>query len=133
MKRFNKSQVLAGLFGIVALVGVLLAGDTGFHSIKLKDGTIKDGDGTTRITVGSTNAITGNATISGTLTTSGTSYFTIQQSTAPRDSSALIGITPTAAGQLVYNSTDRELCMSTGTTRFTWVRTSSTSVTACQH
>jgi len=89
--------------------------------------SLTDSSKVTRLTLGSTNALTGN------LTVSGTSYFMLSQSTAPRDSSASIGITPTREGQLAYNSTDRQLCFSTGTTRFTWVAISSIGVSGCGH
>lgn len=132
MKSLNKLKFVAGLFGVLALAGLLWAGDTGFHSIRLDSNTIKDSNGTTRISVGSTNALTGNVTISGSLTTSGTSYFTIQQSTAPR--STTVGLTPTSVGQFVYNSTDNELCVSTGITKFTWMNISSTTARVpCSH
>lgn len=150
----NKGIILAALFAVLAFVGGVTAYNqyvvTRFNDLRctdiLLDGNdILDSSGTTRITVGSTVAVTGNETVSGTLvvtgattltgnlTSSGTSYFTMPVSTAPRDSSATIGTTPTAAGQLVYNSTDRLVCASTGTTRFTWVLISSATPSACTH
>lgn len=51
----------------------------------------------------------------------------LQVSTGPRTN-----VTPTAAGQLIFNSTGVELCVSSGTTITSWVRVSSgTSTTAC--
>lgn len=53
----------------------------------------------------------------------------LQVSATPRSS-----ITPTAAGQLIFNSTGKELCMSTGTSIASWVRVSSGVVTtACSN
>ena len=57
-------------------------------------------------------------------------YFSILQSTAPRSST--VGVTPPAAWTLIANTTDNELCVSTGATASTWVRVS-TPTAACQH
>lgn len=50
----------------------------------------------------------------------------IRANAAPRTN-----ITPTAAGQLIWNSTELELCVSTGTTVNTWTRVSD-GTSACQ-
>lgn len=137
----TKGILLAAFFAVAAFVGgavgynqyvVTRFGDLRCTDILLDGNDILDSAGTTRITVGATNAVVGNVTVSGNLTVSGTSYYTIVGSTAPRDTSATIGITPTAIAQLVWNATDKELCVSTGATRFTWVRVSTPTV-ACAH
>lgn len=137
----KKGNLLAAFFALAALVTTVSGynqyvvtrfGDLRCTDILLDGNDILDSSGTTRISVGSTNAIVGNVTITGNLTPSGTSYFTIVGSTAPRDTSATIGITPTAIAQLVWNTTDKELCVSTGVTRFTWVKVSTPSA-ACAH
>jgi hypothetical protein len=123
----------------IALMGVVYASAryvTNFSKIQLDQNAILDSNGTQRLSIGSTNAITGALTVSGALTTSGaltaSGAFTVYSSTAPRDSG--VGVTPPAAGSLIYNSTDKELCMSTGTTLSTWVRVSISSATqACLH
>lgn len=134
----KKGNLLAAFFAVVALVGVASGynqyvatrfGDVRVTDILLDGNDILDSNGTTRITVGSTNAIVGNVTITGSLTPSGA--MVVYTSTAPR--SATVGVTPPAAGALIYNSTDKELCMSTGTTASTWVQVSSAAVSACQH
>ena len=50
----------------------------------------------------------------------------------PSDSAPRTNITPTVAGQLIYNSADKEVCFSTGTAATTWVQIRSAS-TACTH
>lgn len=65
--------------------------------------------------------------VTGTSVTVGTSLFTLPISTGPRTN-----VTPTIAGQLIYNSTDGQLCYSTATTITSWV-ISSSSTTACSH
>lgn len=134
----KKSNLLAAFFAIAALVGTLGAynqyvvtrfGDVRVTDILLDGNDILDSGGTARITVGSTNAITGNLTVSGSFTPSGA--MVVYTSTAPR--SATVGVTPPSAGSLIFNSTDGELCLSTGVTKNTWVRVSSETVTACLH
>ena len=150
-----KAYLLAALFAVVASVGVISGyntyqatklHDTEVNDIKLNGNDILDSTGTIRITVGEYNVISGNmsvssnTTLSGLLTVSsstvitgslGAGKFYIASSTSPRDAS--VGVTPIYAGQFIYNSTDREICYSTGTSYMTWVRTSSTTVTACSH
>lgn len=142
MKNLSKGVLLAAALAVLAVVGHVSGfnqyvatkfNDVQVDDLKLNGNDILDSNATTRITVGATNAITGAVTVSGNLTTSGTSYFTLAVSTAPRDVSSTIGITPTATGQLVYDSTDRIVCVSTGTTRFTWVLVSTTTATGCLH
>lgn len=143
MKKFSKGILLAAAFAVLAAIGHVSGfnqyvatrfGDVIVEDLKLNGNDILDSNGTTRITVGSTNAIVGNTTVTGNLTPSGTTYFTIATSSAPRDVSASIGIIPTAMGQLAYNITDKELCLSTATNRFSWVEVSSgTVLSACKH
>ena len=131
--KYLQLALAAGIMA-VTLIGVTVALDryvTALDILQLNQNAIRDSSSTTRINLGATNTITGNLSVSGV-----TSPTTLQivSSTAPRDTSSSVGITPTAAGQLVFNSTDNELCLSTGTTRFTWVRVSSgTATTACAH
>lgn len=54
-----------------------------------------------------------------------TAQIAIGTNSAPRTN-----LTPLAAGSLVWNTTNLELCVSTGTTKLTWALTTSTS-TAC--
>lgn len=130
----KKGNILAAIFGVVALFGTVFAlNPTVFSDLKATNfivTTIYDSNSVARFAPGSTNAITGGLTVSGTLAPTS---FTVATSTAPRDTSATIGITPTAAGQLVYNSTDKELCLSTSTNRFSWVEVSTLAVVACRH
>lgn len=152
----NKSILLTALFCVAVAAGTVLGynankvtrvGDLRCTDILLDGNDILDSSGTTRITVGSTVAVTGNLTVSGTFAPTGNTTvssmtvtntltagnLTVATSTAPRDSSATVGLTPTAAGQIAYNSTDKELCLSTGTTRFTWIEVTTGAVTACRH
>lgn len=135
MKKFSKGILLAAGFAVMAVIGhvsgfnqyvVTKFNDVQVDDLKLNGNDILDSNGVTRVTVGSTNQVVGNVTVSG-----GT--FVILTSTAPRDVSSSIGVTPPAAGALVYNSTDKEICVSTGTTRFTWVEVSTFGVVACRH
>ena len=106
-------------------------------NLEITGSGIYDSAGTLRLAPGATNAITGNLTVSGTttltgaLTTNGT--LSLQVSTAPRSSDANVAIVPPAAGSLVYNSTDKELCVSSGTTASTWIEVSTFGVVACRH
>lgn len=114
---------------------------TGFTDIRT--GNLKitgtgayDANGTARIQLGSTNTVTGNLQVTGTVTPAA---FTVPKSSAPRDTNTSVGITPTVVGQLAFNSTDNEICVSTGVTRLTWVMISSVSaaganlVAPCRH
>lgn len=50
----------------------------------------------------------------------------------PINAAPRTNVTPTIAGQIIYNSADKELCFSTGTTVTSWVL-SSNPATACSH
>jgi hypothetical protein len=105
-------------------------GDLRCSDILLDGNDILDSNGTTRITVGSTIAITGALTTTGAITPSGA--FVVYASTAPR--SATVGVTPPTAGAIIYNSTDKELCMATATNSGAWIRVSISSTPAvCLH
>lgn len=135
MKKLSKGYILAAAFAVLAVAShvsgfnqyvVTKFNDVQVDDLKLNGNDILDSNGVTRITTGATNSIVGNVTVSG-----GT--FAVLTSTAPRDVSSTIGVTPPVAGSLVYNSTDKEICLSTGTTRFTWVEVSTFGVVACRH
>lgn len=84
-------------------------------------GTLYDTSGpTARYTPGANNAFVGNITVSG-----GT--ITLLSDSAPRTN-----ITPAAAGALIWNSSDNEVCVSSSTNKSSWVLVTSTS-TACHH
>lgn len=117
--RLIKSRVLNGLLLALVVVSTIWAGVTTYDTLKLRDNAIKDSAGTTRIHIGSTNALTGNLTTTGTLG--------LLSDSAPRTN-----ITPVAAGALIYNSADKEVCVSTGTTKTTWTTIASTT-NACSH
>lgn len=140
--RLVKAQWTNAFLGILLGVTLAWASPTVFDDLKLTGNDILDSNGTTRITVGSTNSITGNATVSGTLTGNGdvalgsdtddtitvNGLFTMTVSTEPNG-----GVTPGAVGQLIWNSTDSELCAATATVASSWVRVSISSVTeACK-
>jgi hypothetical protein len=85
----------------------------------------------------------GNATITiaGSLTTTGdaqigdaiTDIITLTGlPRLPADAAPRTNITPTAAGELIWNSADAQICVSTGTTASTWVQVSD-GTTACSH
>lgn len=138
----KKATLLAAFFAVAALVGTAVGYNqyqvTRFNDLRVTDlmldgNDILDSSQTTRITVGATNAIVGNMTITGDLTPSGTTYFRLARSSAPRDVNSSIAITPTDVGQLVYNSTDKELCMSTAAVIRSWIEVSTLAVVACRH
>lgn len=132
-----KKSTLLYLLGVLlftGMVGGLKAynqyeatkwGDVEVDDIKLNGNDILDSNGTTRVSVGSTNTVTGNLAASGS--------FMVKWSTAPRDVSSSIAITPGGPGALVFNATDNELCVASGTTSKTWVQMSSFQVVACRH
>lgn len=66
-------------------------------------------------------------TIAGGEVTIGTSLFTLPSNAAPKTN-----VTPTAVGQLIYNSTANQLCVSTGTALNTWVQVAD-GTTACSN
>jgi hypothetical protein len=151
-KILKKMAVVGFALALVLLIGIMVSpklraaaynqyqatgfGDISVANILVDSGGIYDTAGVKRITVQTAPVITGNTTVTGTLTVSdtlGAQYFTLAKSSAPRDSAAAIHLTPTASGQLAFNTTDNEICVSTGTTYLTWVRVSSNTVTACQH
>lgn len=53
------------------------------------------------------------------------SRFVMPSNSAPRTN-----VTPVGAGQLIFNSSQNELCVSSGSTASTWVKVTST-ITAC--
>lgn len=65
------------------------------------------------VTANSTNVVTSTAT------------FNVRLNSAPRTN-----VTPTRAGELVFNTTANELCMSTGSVASSWVKVSTPSA-AC--
>ena len=180
MKRLIKKLALAGAtLSLFFCLGIILheivgaAYDdttaTGYTNIRVNNvkilGTgIYDSSGNLRFTPGSTNAITGNLTVSGTLGTTGattqTGAFTspysntlstttllgattisgaVSQSTTTMTgllmlwtSAAPLTITPVRAGALIWNTTDLEVCVATGTVASSWAKIISTG-TACSH
>lgn len=102
----NKSNLLAAFFAVVAFLSLALAAATTFTSL----------------------SVTGNTTLGDAVTdvTTLTGQLALQSNAAPRTN-----VTPSRAGTLIWNSTAMQLCVSTGTTRFTWaLGTSSTTVCA---
>lgn len=146
MKKSILAALLAGCafaVGLVTTTGLLQAysesramkvndggttyGDIKVLDLKLQGSDIVDSGDTTRISIGSSNAVTGALAVSGRTTTTG--GLMLQVSTGPRTN-----VTPSAAGNLIYNSTDVELCFSTGTAQTSWVKVSSgTALTPCGH
>lgn len=135
----KKARLLAAFFAVAALVGTVVGynqyqatrfGDVRVTDLMLDGNDILDSNQVTRITVGATNTVTGNLTVTGTVAPGA---FTVTTSSAPRDLSSAIAITPSAIGQLVYNSTDKELCVSTAAVIRSWVEVSTLAVVACRH
>lgn len=116
--------------------------DVSVANLLLRDTGIYDANGVARLAVGATNTLTGNFTVaSGTQTisnggltvTGGTAKFGIQTSTAPRSANAAVAVVPGRAGEIVFNSTDSELCLSTAANSNAWIEIATGTVTACRH
>jgi len=105
-------------------------GDVNVQNLLINDTGLYDSNASLRLSLGATNAITGNLTVSGALAPTA---FTVTSSTAPRDVNSTIAVTPSAIGQLIYNSTDKELCVSTAAAIRSWVEVSTLAVVACRH
>jgi hypothetical protein len=100
----KKANVLTAFFGLVAFVSLVFAGSTTINILKLADNEIQDSSAVARINVGSTNAITGNLTVSGQALLA-----TIVPGTT----------TPVSAGQLGIAS--NKLYIATGTLSSQWM------------
>lgn len=100
----KKRYIVASLFAFIALVGVLRAAYV-FNPT----------------TYGDIQATNGKMT----------STFAIPISTAPR--SVSVGVTPLFIGSIVFNTTDNEICVSTGVIPSSWIEVSTTSLSACKH
>ncbi len=131
----NKGYLLAGLIALLAIVGhvsgfnqyvVTKFNDVQVEDLKLNNNHILDSSATTRITVGSTNVITGNLTVTGTFTPPIVSVATMTitgtqglRTTAFISSAATT--VPIAAGILAFDSS-YILYVSTGTGAGAWVK-----------
>lgn len=82
----------------------------------------------TTLNVSGASTLTGNVTASGTLTAN-QANLSMQVSTAPLTSSTVIC---TSSGTIVWNSTDKQVCVSSGTNKTTFVSIS-TPTAACAH
>ena len=121
-----------------------MPGDLQVTDLKLAGNDITDSNETVRISVGSTNAITGNLTISGTLAVTGattqTGAMTVSSMTVtvafvlPNHATPDASVTPFATGQIIINTgaTPDEVCMSTGVAASSWVLLSTPTV-ACSN
>lgn len=58
--------------------------------------------------------------------------FVLLNSTAPRTTSSFANMT-ILAGAMVFNSTDNEICVATGTTQSTFIEVATGTITACRH
>lgn len=103
----RKSTILAGLFGVMAFLGVAWAASTTYTNLTITD-----------------NTTLGNA-VGDTITLNGVTL--LQSNAAPRTN-----VTPTRSGAVIWDSVSGVVCVSTGTTRFTWALLTSTS-TVCPH
>ncbi len=97
-----------------------MPGDLEATDLKLNGNDVLDSGGTTRYTM-STSAPNGTFT--------GTVRMAIEVSTAPRTATA-VGVP--AIGQLIYNSTDQEVCFATAAAIASFVKISTPSA-ACGH
>lgn len=89
----NQTIIPAGAY--TSALATIFPGDVRVDDLKLNGNDILDSNGTTRITVGSTNAVTGAMTVSGALTVSGNLVVpTVDVTTT----------TPTVVGALVKNA-----------------------------
>jgi len=106
-----------GLLGLLLFVSLAVAGIT--HHDIVSVSAVADTNDVTRLTVGTTNTFTGDVSMS-------TATFRVRYSAAPRSS-----LTPSGIGEIVWNGTNSELCVSTGSVLSSWVRVS-TPTLACQ-
>ncbi len=79
------------------------------------------------LTITTLTATTENAT-----TITGTNISATGNISIPTDAAPRTNVTPNRAGNLIFNSTDSQLCMSTGTTASTWAIAATTG-TKCGH
>jgi hypothetical protein len=111
-----KPYIVAALGVFLASVGVLSAARyvTNFGKIQLDQSEILDANGTTRLSVGSTNAITGNLTVSGTVAQTGAATFsTISVGTVTVNGSQALRFAP------YFITVGTDVPASTGTIAFT--------------
>lgn len=100
------------------------SGDLEVSDLQLTGGDVVDSNGTTRVSIGTTNTITGNLTVTGNVN------FSMQLSSAPKTSSTLIF---KSTGTLVYNTQDSQVCVATSTNQNSFVNLFSTSSATCGH
>lgn len=82
---------------------------------------------TVQVTSNTTTTLVDAFVVTGASVSVGVPLFTFAANAAPRTT-----LTPTSVGQVVYNSTARELCLSSGTVINSWVQVSSPTA-ACQN
>jgi len=84
---------------------------------------LSDANGVDQFTVDTNGLVTASS-----ITVNG--LFGIESSTAPNNTTT-VGITPTAAGQLLYDSTLAEVCVATAAAANSWISVTSTGTDKC--
>jgi len=164
MKKFLKMGLM-GAMGSLLIAIFVFALPTNVDDLQLDGNDILDSGATTRITVGATNAVTGNLTVSGTLAPTGNTRISSTTVTGRilmgnvandistftttalaldagltvtvngfislrNDANPNTNVTPGAVGQIMFDSTTGDLCVSTVAAAGGWVLVS-TPTTSC--
>jgi hypothetical protein len=125
---FVMDRSATGVHAYNTYMATLFPGDVAVNGdIKVIGGDLLDSAETTRLTLGATNAFTGDLTVSGAFTPTGALTNTTYEQMYTRTSAQIKVTTPTASGLEVFDTTLKQPVYSTGTTTcFDWVTSTGT-------